>query len=148
MNRLLIVFVYVILFSPCLVAQDEDKERIDSSDINVRYEIIGPLGYPLGKLIDIEAEVLPDPGKGEANWLSVVTVNGRRLDKPVKITYRFWGWSKGLRTLGVGETYKLRVFQNGGMAGVPPQVMKETVQVQACDYHFRVEVVIIRASPR
>ena len=53
-----------VLSSNFITAEEKNKEKINSSDMNTKYEIIGPLGFPLGQLIDIKAKVLPNPGKG------------------------------------------------------------------------------------
>ena len=146
MKKISILLLSFLMFSFALIAKEKIKEKINSSDINDKYEIIGPLGFPLGKLINIKAIVLPDPGKGFSNWLLVTNVNGKKIKKAVRINYTFWDGSKGVHKLKKGQTYKLRIYQDGGMIGVPHQVMKETYFVQTWGYHFNTKAVIVKAE--
>ncbi len=137
----------LILLSAFMAAETGRIEKIYASDIGTKYEIIGPLGYRLGKLIDLKVKALPNPNKGKSNWLSVVTVNGKKLKKPIQLSYVFSTWTKGAKALLVGKTYTLRAYQHGSMVGIPYQAMKETTFAQTSDYHFDVALVIIKAAP-
>jgi hypothetical protein len=147
MRTLLKHLFLLILLSAFMAAETGKIEKIYASDIGTKYEIIGPLGYRLGKPIDIEAKILQSPNKGKSNWLSVVSVDGKKLEEPIQISYGFSRWSKGRKSLLVGKTYTLRAYQQGGMVGIPHQAMRETTFVQTSDYHFDVALVIINTAP-
>ncbi|MCP4130132.1 MAG: hypothetical protein GY754_03845 [bacterium] len=117
--------------------------KSSASGLNPASEIIGPLGKPLGEVITITATVQPDPGKGRANWLKITKVNGKALSKAVTMHYTIFQWA-AIKKLTVNKTYTLRVYQDGGMIGIPHQAMKETVFVQTEDYHFAYQVVVLK----
>ena len=57
--------------------------------------------------------------------------------------YRIWPWSD-LKKLDAQSRYRLRVYQDGGFAGVPDQAMKETTYVQTHAYSFVTSLVVVR----
>jgi len=119
------------------------KTAISADDINRRFVVIGPLGIPIGEVATVDGTTVINQGKGAPLLFQVTSVNGRALSKPVTMPYRIWPWS-GLNKLDAQSRCRLRVFQDGGFAGVPLQAMKETTYVQTHAYHFVTSLVVVR----
>jgi hypothetical protein len=116
---------------------------ISSDDINHRFVVVGPLGIPLGEVATVDGTAVINNGKGAARQFQVTSVNGKTLKGPVTLPYRIWPWSD-LKKLDAQKRYRLRIYQDGGFAGVPAQAMKETTYVQTHAYHFVTSLVIVR----
>jgi len=139
-----VVTISILLFTQFLFSAENGRNRILSSDLNIKYEIIGPLGIPLGELANIEAEVAPKVAKGFSEWLLVTKLNGKKLKKPVKIHYEIIKWSTKLKTLKKGKKYHLRVYQDGRMIGTPHKALEEIGFAQSYGYGFATTVIIIK----
>ncbi|MEK6249244.1 MAG: hypothetical protein N2C12_13765, partial [Planctomycetales bacterium] len=123
--------------------QQPSRKVISSDDLNHRLVVIGPLGVPLGEMTTIEGTAVINPGKGASNLFEITSVNGRGLSKPITMSYRIWPWSD-VKKLDAKARYRLRVYQDGGFAGVPAQAMKETTYVQTHAYNFVTSLVVVR----
>ena len=119
------------------------KTPISADDLNRRFVVIGPLGIPLGEVATVDGTAVVNQGKGASDLLQVTSVNGKALSKPVTMPYRIWPWSD-LKKLDAQSRYRLRVYQDGGFAGVPDQAMKETTYVQTHAYSFVTSLVVVR----
>ena len=68
-------------------------QKVLASDIGTRVQIIGRLGYPLGELVTIQGSWirprgLPNqPPKDDTPYFSVTSVNGKRLETPVRFDF-------------------------------------------------------------
>ena len=127
--------------------KENTKETIHAHELNTNYEIIGPLGESLGKLLNIEAKIIDTKRKANPIQLEVTRIDNKQLELPVQIPYTFFPPSKNLKELEEGKTYQLRVYQDGGMVGIPQQVLKETSPATSVDYHFATWAVIIKVIP-
>ncbi len=119
------------------------KIRISADDLNRKYVVIGPLGIPLGEVVTVDGIAVINQGKGATHLFQVTSVNGKTLNKPLTMPYRIWPWAD-LKKLDAQSRYRLRVFQDGGFAGVPEQAMKETTYVQTHAYCFVTSLVVVR----
>ena len=116
------------------------------------HELIGPLGRPLSEMMTVVMTVDQPELKGEFHdFVTVTTVNGFILRKPVSIPIRMWMFgsnlveSKPSREGEVGDyrwkfkpgdTITVRAYQDGAMVGLPEQAMKETVFAQTQAHRF------------
>ena len=119
---------------------------IDAKDLNTRYEIRGPLGVRLGKVVMITAKRVDSRAKADADVLEVAAVNGTPLKSPVTLPYQTLPWSPV--ELDMNGQYELRVYQDGGFSGIPDEAMKETGPVQTRKYGFAVHLVVLRSVKR
>ncbi len=95
---------------------------------------MGNLGHPLGTYLTIEGVRVEDGNFLIAPSLLVDTVNGRKLDAPVRIAV------EDVSVLPAGERFVLRGYESGKMIGIPPEVVEKEhlLQPQAFwqFYHF------------
>ena len=131
-NRLLLAmaiipFVTSIVFSQ---TQSPEKHVITTSELETQVELIGPLGVPVGKLVEIEGVAETRDGKVSNTWLSVESVNGKKLDKPVKVEYAVYHWAN-VTHLEDGKRLSLNVYQEIEMRGIPAGVTEQTTPVSA-----------------
>jgi RNA polymerase sigma factor (sigma-70 family) len=82
----------------------------------------GVLGDWLGQYLAIEG-IRPERGKIEAGALLVDTVNGKKLDKPVSIVIRTFGYPAGIFETTPKQRYVLKGYELGEMVGTPPAVI-------------------------
>lgn len=150
MRKLLLVLGLTLLsFSVLYCIQSYAQERsvmksITAQELQSGTKIIGYLGLPLGTVTTIKAKLVESNTKETTQLIEIAEVAGKRLDKPVLLDFSIWNWGNlDQKNLPVEKELALRVYEHGGMEGVPHQAMKETVYIQTVDYHFRTSVVIL-----
>jgi hypothetical protein len=123
----LIVFAVVVAFG-----QDKTAPKtVSALDLQNGTQIVGLLGVPLGQLISAQGRIVESNTKGADMLLEVVEVNGKALSGILQMRYSVWQWGNiGQTSLPVGQVLKLRVYETGGMVGIPLDAMKETTFVQ------------------
>ena len=143
----LILLISLVFLCAFAVAQGAKPARtpISWNDLNTKNEIIGSLGFPLGELITIDCVCRKADTKGDREFLEISTVNDKKFAEPVKLTYRILSLSK-IKELKVDYTYRLRVYEDGLMKGLPQGVFAEIGLVQTQGYHFSTDVVIVREA--
>jgi hypothetical protein len=115
-----------------------------ASDLENGTQIIGLLGLPLGELSSIRARIIESNVKETATVIEIVDVNGQALLHPIRLTYSVWQWGNlANNTLPPNEMFQLRVYETGGMVGIPLDAMKETAYVQAVGWGFRTSLVLL-----
>jgi hypothetical protein len=76
--------------------------------------------------------------------LEVVEVDGKALSGILQMKYSVWQWGNiGQTSLPVGQVLKLRVYETGGMVGIPFDAMKETTFVQTESWGFGTSLVLV-----
>jgi hypothetical protein len=76
--------------------------------------------------------------------LEVVEVDGKALSGILQMKYSVWQWGNiGQTSLPVGQVLKLRVYETGGMVGIPFDAMKETTFVQTEGWGFGTSLVLV-----
>lgn len=124
-------------------AAKKPRTPVSTETLNTTHELIGPLGKPLGEVVTVTATVANKPFKDPFDdYVTVFSVNGVQLQHPLKMPAKLWPWAN-IKELKPGQEFTLRAYQDGGMIGVPQQVMNETVAVQTVDHAFRTWLVII-----
>src|SRR5262249_7278654 len=145
--RLIAAFAAIAIFWCCFsVAQDEQPSTlipISASDIGKKYVVIGPLGKPLGQLMNVEAEAVSYPRKGDSHLLRILSIDGKNLSEPVEMPFAFL--RANIERLDVGHRCKLRIFQDGGFVGYSNELLREIGPAQTSGYHFRTKAVVIKS---
>jgi hypothetical protein len=129
--RAITAIVLLATYSSASFSQTPNAEkRIQVHALQTKYEITGPIGYPIGQLLDIEATSEWRQAKVSNTWLRVNTVNGKALEKPVLVEYSIYQWAN-VKQLEHGKKLKLRVYQDIGTRGTPNGVGQETTPVSS-----------------
>jgi hypothetical protein len=144
--RRLATFVALIVFA-VVIAYGQDKtapKTVSALDLQSGTQIIGLLGVPLGELVSTRGRIVESNTKGGDTLLEVVEVNGKVLSGILQMKYSVWEWGNiGQTSLPVGQILKLRVYETGGMVGIPIETMKETVFVQTEGWDFGTSLVLV-----
>jgi len=137
------VFIY-ITFLICLLlftsGASKTKTNISYKDLNDKYSIIGPLGIELGKVIELEVEKIQLNVKADPPTLKVISVNGKKLNIPVNLTYRMLIITDKFE---YNKIYKVKAYQDGAFTGVPYEVMSDLL-LQTTDHYFEVVLVVFK----
>jgi hypothetical protein len=141
--RAMAVVVLLAAHSAASFAQTTDAEkRIEINALQTQYEITGPIGYPIGQLLDIEAISEWRQAKVSNTWLRVEVVNGKAFEKPVLVEYSIYQWAN-VKQLEHGKKLKLRVYQDIGTRGTPNGVIQETTPVSTGSYGLHSWLVVV-----
>ncbi len=103
-------------------------QKVLTSDIGTRVQIIGRLGYPLGELVTIrgawiQPRGLPNqPVKDDTPYFSVTSVNGKRLETPVIFDFFSEAWGAEEIPRQEGPVWEVRGCESGGFRGTPREV--------------------------
>jgi len=120
------------------------KRVVYATDIQNGMQIIGLLGIPLGDLASIRARIVPSGSKETDEYIEILEVEKNKLSKPMQLTFNIWQWGNlSNEKLPVNKTLSLRVYETGGMEGVPQNAMKETSYVASVGWGFRTSVVVL-----
>jgi len=149
MHPIRVSILAMALFSPAaspFAAQEIPKRiPVPTEVLNTTHQLVGPLGVPLGEIVTITVTVSEEPMKGmHDHYVVVSSINGARLPQPKEMPAKLWQWGN-VKQLVPGQQLTLRVYQDGGMIGVPPQVMQETVYIQTSAHVFSTWLVVINA---
>jgi hypothetical protein len=136
----LIVFAVAVAFGQSKAT----PKTVSALDLQSGTQIIGLLGVPLGELTSIRGRIVESNAKGGGTLLEVVEVDGKTLSGTLQMKYSVWEWGNiGKSSLPVGQILKLRVYETGGMVGIPIEAMKETTFVQSEGWGFRASLVLV-----
>ncbi len=108
-------------------------QKVLASDIGTRVQIIGRLGYPLGELVTIQGSWirprgLPNqPPKDDTPYFSVTSVNGKRLETPVKFDFFSKTWGAKDIPAEEGPVWEMRGCESGGFRGTPREVRDDAL---------------------
>jgi hypothetical protein len=128
---------------PTPTGEPSRKTVIDARELGARYQILGPLGAPLGAVVTIVATRMESHSKDAPDLLRVASMGGKRLHPPVTMCYKTLPWI-GMKPLERNKEYELRAYQDGGFTGIPAAAMKETATVQTPSYGFTTHLVILK----
>lgn len=99
-------------------AETEDTpSSVQAVELGKSIVVRGPLGIPLGEVVDIVAAYDDEPTATVA-MLSVESINGEPLEEPVSIAYE-WSRPKDVMDLSDEKSVKLRGYQSGKFVGTP-----------------------------
>ena len=145
----LIVALAVLMLNPImpLVAESSSaplNRLVYANDLENGMQIIGLLGLPLGELASVRARIVPSNSKETDRYIEILEVNNNRLSMPLQRMFSVWQWANlSNKTVPLNQVLSLRVYETGGMAGVPQKAMTETTYVESVGWGFRTSVVIL-----
>jgi hypothetical protein len=110
------------------IKHEPPVQKVLTSEIGKRVQIVGLLGYPLGELVTIrgtwvQPRWLPgQPPKDNTPSFSVTSVNGKLLKTPVD--FYFFSGARGAAEIPrwEGTVWEVRGCETGGFRGTPRQV--------------------------
>jgi len=125
-------------------AADPSSKAVLASDLANGVQIIGLLGVPLGQLVSVEARVVPSESKETEQYLEVLRIDNHQLSTPLQLMFSVWQWGNlSSSPLPPNQALLLRVYETGGMQGVPQNAMQETTYVTTVAWGFSTSVVIL-----
>jgi hypothetical protein len=117
---------------------------ISAHDLENGTNIIGVLGLPLGELASIKARIVGSDSKAADQYIEVFEIGKSKLSKPIQFIFDVWQWGNlSNKSLPINQELSLRVYETGGMVGVPEAAMKETTYVTTVGWAFRTSLVIL-----
>ena len=130
-----------------VIVNGQDKtvpKTVSALDLQSGTQIIGLLGVPLGELVSTTGRIVESNTKGGGTLFELVEVNGKALSETLQMKYSVWEWGNIAQTpLLIGPMLKLRVYETGGMVGIPIDIMRETVFVQTEGWGFGTSLVLV-----
>ena len=114
------------------------KIKISSADFNNKYSVTGPLGPELGTVVVLEVEKVRKNTKENPSTLKVLSVNGKKLEKPVNFPYHMLIIND---TFDFDRKYRIKAYQDGSFTGTPDAVLKD-VMFQTKGYYFEVSLIV------
>jgi hypothetical protein len=83
--------------------------------------------------------------KGGDTLLEVAEVDGKALSATLRMKYSVWEWGNigHHALLPKGQILKLRVYETGGMVGIPIEAVEETTFVQTEGWGFGTSLVLV-----
>lgn len=111
-----------------ILHSEENANVITTKQLQTQYTIIGPLGCSVDKVVSFEAVAEYRDGKVDNNWLRVTSVDGKRLDQPIEITYGVYRWAN-VTQLEYNRNLTLNVYQDLRYLGTRDGVMEQTTAV-------------------
>jgi hypothetical protein len=128
-------------------ASGQDKralKTVSASELQSGTQIVGLLGVPLGQLVTIRGKIVESNTKSGGREVVVEEVDGKRLSEMLQMKYSVWEWGNiGSAPLPIDQILKLRVYETGGMVGIPIEAMKETAFVQTEGWGFGTSLVLL-----
>ncbi|MFA6431340.1 MAG: hypothetical protein WCV91_03020 [Candidatus Margulisiibacteriota bacterium] len=123
-------------------------QKINSTEIGNKIQVIGELGFPLGEIIRIQGEVpakLPKQsmaGEGKV-FLNVTAVNDIQLKSPKLIRIDPLGIAS-IKKPEMNKTMKYIGYETGEFVGIPSQAFKYIPQATTSGYHFEIFFQILK----
>jgi hypothetical protein len=80
----------------------------------------------------------------KVHYIEILEINKTKMAKPMQLIFSIWQWGNLSNTkLPLNQILSLRVYETGGMEGIPQNAMKETSYVSSVGWGFRTSVVIL-----
>ncbi len=144
LKLLSVLFFLSVSPLPCLA------EDIKADDIGEKITLVGRLGKPLGKIVEIECRGIPEPPRGRRTkhpyWkdsVEVTMVNGTRLKKP--ITIRFGSFVVGdVPIPKPGKSIRVVGYETGSFTGVPHEAFEHVPSIATIGYGFTTSFVALK----
>ena len=135
-----------LLLPAALFAADEIRAvRYDELGDSGRVSIIGRLGLPIGRYVTIEGKWAGPGPMINRRMLAVQSVDGKPLRKPAVIEIERPGRFPQMGDLRAGARYVFSGYEDGGMVGVPEEVLEKTGGPGPMEgWHFDVHFVVLK----
>jgi hypothetical protein len=144
----LVLTILAISFGGFLVAAE--PKGIPIEKLGKEFQILGKTHKPLGELVTLEGVVVDGKYKGSESGLNikVMRINGQETREEIQIKLAPYHHSYDEKTLKVGDSCKLRGYEEMRCLGVPEEAYKEAgIQLQTCSFYFGTLFVVIKAKP-
>jgi hypothetical protein len=139
--------ILLAVTATCIFAETTSPASGDvvyARDLESGTRIVGLLGLPLGELTSITARFVESGSKEDPLLVEVSEVEGRRLAARIAMSFSVWQWGNlANERFQKNADFRLRVYETGGMAGVPVEAMKETTFVPTVSWGFRTSLVLL-----
>ena len=113
-----------------------------------RERVIGDLGWPLGTIITVEGDVLPDNHRRKVDQgkilLRVRSAGGKALPKTLVLTLR---GDKDVRGLKPGSAVRLLIYETGGFSGAPSGLFKYVPAFTTVGHGFYTSLNVVKILP-
>ncbi len=114
---------------------------------DIRKELIGSLGKPLGFIIQVEGIIVPGDGSKEDEdkiKLKVTMVDNKVLDTIIIIKAEVFSWLS-VNIPEEGKPFKYVGYETGGMTGIPEEAFKHMPYVATAGYTFSTYFQILKS---
>ena len=133
-----------LVLSPTFGQNKPAPKTIGVSELQDGGEIIGLLGLPLGEVVSIKGRIVQSNTKSGEQLVDIVEINGKPVSGVLQLRYSIWEWGNiGHESLPRDQILSLRVYETGGMIGIPLEAMKETTFVQTEGWGFSTSLVLL-----
>jgi hypothetical protein len=115
-----------------------------------RRGIIGPLGAPLGTVVLIEGEVVPNTSRAKIDasvplFLHITVVDGKALAEPIQYRFTQADDQVNVKRPKVGDKFRYRGYETGEFTGTPTSELNRTLNATT-EFHFATRFAIIEAK--
>jgi len=142
-TAVLVVLAGLVL-SPAFGQNKLTRKTISVSELQGGGEIIGLLGLPLGEVVSIKGRIVQSNTKSSVQLVDIVEINGKPVSGMLQLRYSIWEWGNiSHESLPLDQLLRLRVYETGGMTGIPLEAMKETTFVQTEGWGFSTSLVLL-----
>lgn len=125
----------------------EDRRVVHAADLQADTVITGLLGLELGTVVVIRGRVIDSRSPEFDSLLEVISVGSHPLASHLVMPFAI---ADGSRLAGAelprGVVLSLRVYETGGMVGVPQEARRDTRMVRPVAWQFRTSLVVLSAS--
>jgi hypothetical protein len=137
----------------------EEPVPVPISELGQKYELVGKLHVPIGKLTLIEGVAVEGPFKGYEGGpnLRVQRIDGRFTQEDIQIVISpYWGkWGDTsfllkyhLPKLEMGRTYQMEGYETGEFVGIPDKAYElGGIMMQTTRHYLLERLTVIRAKP-
>lgn len=129
----------------------EDRVPVPVAELGRKFDLIGKLHVPLGKIVTVEGFVVEGPFKGYEGGpsLRVQRINGRFTQEDIEI--RLSDMTRVVPEkkveIKIGDSYELEGYESGGFVGHPDEIWKDGMAwVQTTHHYFSLDFNIIRGK--
>jgi hypothetical protein len=132
-----LVCLFVLFISGCCHQQPNPNAEISVAQIESR-GVIGSLGEPIGTVVNLYTQLIPENDKGENVDARVNTVGNRVLPATVSIRLALHpNASKEIKLPDVGQPVVLTGYETCFYTGTPDEIMRKTgISIQTTGYYF------------
>lgn len=134
------------------VCPAKDLKSVPASELGTTYTVIGALGRPLGTIVSCECRGIT-PTKDDlslkaADWeqqVEVVSVEGQRLEKPLRIEWSSLPWAEVKKPEASG-LISVVAYEDGGFVGIPSEAFDHVPAAQGDGYYFRAVLIALKKN--
>jgi hypothetical protein len=138
------VCLFILFISGCCHQQPNPNAEISVAQIEAR-GVIGSLGEPIGRVVNLYTQVIPENDKGQDVDARVTSVGNRALPATVSIRLALHpNASKEIKLPDVGQPVELTGYETCFYTGTPNEIMRKTgISIQTTGYYFASVFVVL-----